>query len=193
MRDDWRTCSRAYKRLDSNIYFVSKYEKVILEIVPRSDAGIKVADEVWIATALLHRERPGEEDFSLKEIEQRLREENLAGGVRAGVYPHISVHCVANAPPNPGRYRMLFATGPSRRRLFRHGDLAHPRRGGAKTRPRRSEIPAGYHELLDWYEHEWSGNEDPGDPLLALAGSGGTLWGREPVDEFIDDLRSGRP
>jgi len=160
--------------------------------MPKSDAGIKVADEVWIATALLHRERPGEEDFSLKEIEQRLREENLAGGVRAGVYPHISTHSVANVPPNPGRYRMLFATGPSRRRLFRTGDPAHLRREGSKTHPRRADIPAGYHELIDWYEHEWSGGEEQGDPLLALAGAGTSLWGHEPVDEFVDDLRSSR-
>jgi len=160
--------------------------------MPKSDAEVKVADEVWIATALLHRERPGEEDFSLKDIEQRLRQENLAGGVRAGVYPHISAHCVANVPPNPGRYRMLVATGPSRRRLFREGDPAHPRRDGSKTHPRRADIPAGYHELVDWYEHEWTSRVAHVDPLLALAGSGRALWSAEPVDEFIDDLRAGR-
>ena len=31
-------------------------------------AGIRVADEVWIAAALLHREHPGAADFSLKEM-----------------------------------------------------------------------------------------------------------------------------
>jgi hypothetical protein len=30
-------------------------------------ASIKVADEVWIATALLHRENPKREDFSVSE------------------------------------------------------------------------------------------------------------------------------
>jgi len=38
----------------------------------RVAAGIRVADEVWIATALVHRERPDTTDFSLKEIEARL-------------------------------------------------------------------------------------------------------------------------
>lgn len=153
---------------------------------------VKVADEVWIAVALLQREHPGRDEFSLKEIEQRLRRENLIGAVRAGVYPHISVHCVANVPPNPGRYRMLVATGPSRRRLFREGDPAHPRRDGAKTHPRRDDIPAGYHELLDWYEHEWSSREARVDPLLALAGRGRALWG-ESVDDFVGRLRRREP
>ena len=154
---------------------------------------IKVADEVWIATALLSREQPTRGEFSLKEIEQRLRDENLAGGVRPGVYPHISVHCVANVPPNPGRYRMLVSTGPSRRRLFREGDPAHPRRDGSKTHPRREDVPAGYHELIDWYEHEWSARVVQADPLLALAGQGRGLWGGESVDEFVAGLRGVEP
>jgi hypothetical protein len=155
--------------------------------VPATD--VKVADEVWIAAALLQREYPERDEFSLKEIEQRLRRENLAGSVRAGVYPHISVHCVANTPPNPGRYRMLIATGPSRRRLFRDGDPADPRRDGAKTHPRRADIPAGYHELVDWYELEWANPATKEDPLLSLAGRGLDLWGDVAVDDFIRSLR----
>ncbi len=154
--------------------------------------GVKVADEVWIATALLHREQPEREEFSLKEIEQRLRQENLTGAVRAGVYPHISVHCVANVPPNPGRYRMLVATGPSRRRLFCEGDPAHPRRDGSKTHPRRADIPAGYHELIDWYEQEWTTRVAHVDPLLALSGRGRSLWGTESIDDFVERVRGER-
>ena len=66
-------------------------------------------------------------DTSVKKVDSQfspkgqMGQKYLAGGIRAGVYPHISVHCVANVPPNPGRYRMLVATGPSRRRLFRDG------------------------------------------------------------------------
>lgn len=155
----------------------------------KSTTDVKVADEVWIATALLHREHPDRPDFSLKEIAGRLKVENLAGGVRAGVYPHISVHCVANVAPNPGRYRMLVATGPSRRRLFRDDDQAHPKRDGAKTHPRREDIPAGYHELLDWYAESWSAPSVAQDPLLALRGRGVNLWSDEPVDEFVRKLR----
>ena len=154
-------------------------------------SDVKVADEVWIATALLQREHPDREEFSLKEIEQRLKRENLSGGVRAGIYPHISVHCVATVAPNPGRYRMLIATGPSRRRLFRDGDPSHPRRDGAKTHPRRADIPAGYHELIDWYELEWSNPATKEDPLLALAGHGRQLWSGESVDDFLRGLREG--
>ena len=107
-------------------------------------ASIRLADEVWIATALLHREQPGAADFSLKEIEARLLREHLAGDRRPGVYPHLSVHCVANRPPDKGRYRMLFETTRSRRRLFRPGDPYHPLREGGKIVPDRAEIPDKY-------------------------------------------------
>jgi hypothetical protein len=110
-----------------------------------------VADEVWIATALLHREQPGVADFSLKEIEDRLVREGLTDK-RPGIYRHVSVHCVANRPPVKGRHRMLFETAPSRRRLFRRGDPYHPDREGGKILPDRTEIPSKYHALLDWYE-----------------------------------------
>jgi hypothetical protein len=159
--------------------------------MPKTAADVKVADEVWIATALLHREQPDRSDFSLKEIAERLKVENLAGGVRAGVYPHISVHCVANVAPNPGRYRMLLATGPSRRRLYREGDLAHPKREGAKMAPQRQEIPAGYHDLLDWYRQHWAATSSAQDPLLALEGRGRDAWSGEPADAFVLRLREG--
>ena len=43
----------------------------------RVTAEVRVADEVWIATALLHRERPRAADFSVKDIEARLEREGL--------------------------------------------------------------------------------------------------------------------
>ena len=83
---------------------------------------LKVADEVWIATALLHREHPEAADFTIEEIVERVRKEGLHETIRAGVYVHLVQHCVANRPPNPGRYRRLYETGDGRRRLFHKGD-----------------------------------------------------------------------
>src|SRR5438445_7455486 len=97
-------------------------------------ATIRVADEVWIATALLHRESPDAADFSLQEIKARLEREGLTED-RPGVQPHVSVHCVANRPPKGGKYRMLFETAPGRRRLFRPGDPFNVARDGGKTLP----------------------------------------------------------
>src|SRR5215469_15525057 len=103
---------------------------------------IKVADEVWIAAVLLHRENPGQADFSVEEIVERARREKLHAPLRPGVYIHVQMHCVANRPPNPGRYRMLFETAPGRRRLFRGGDVYDPAREGSKTVPAREDIPS---------------------------------------------------
>jgi hypothetical protein len=153
---------------------------------------IKVADEVWIATALLHRERPDTSDFSIEEIVERARREGLHAPLRPGVYVHIVLHCVANRPPNPGRYRMLFETSEGRRRLFRKGDPSHPDREGAKITPEVEDLPAGYGELLKWYQ-EWCSamarDLVENDPLLQARGSGKHLWADEHADEYVNRLR----
>jgi hypothetical protein len=156
--------------------------------------SLKVADEVWIATALLHREHPDEQDFSVEEIVSRADEEAIAGSLRPGVYVHVVQHCVANRAPNPGRYRMLYETGPSRRRLFRKGDGYHPAREGGKITPELEQIPARYSDLLDWYRN-WSQEKQESskatDPLLALKGSGAQLWSDEAPDAYVRRLREG--
>ena len=140
-----------------------------------SGIQIKVADEVWVATALLHREHPAQADFAIEEIMQRATEEAGNQRLRPGVYVHVVQHCVANRQPNPGRYRMLFETAPGRRRLFRNSDVYDPAREGAKSVPTREDLPSEYGGLLDWYRN-W--NQDSveerikNDPLLALRGSG---------------------
>jgi len=159
------------------------------------DKRLKVADEVWIATALLHRERPGEADFSTEEIVERVARERLAEQVRPGIYVHVVQHCVANRRPNPGRYRMLFETSQGRRRLFRPGDSYDPSREGGKTTPNPGEIPEEYAPLLDWYR-EWCSAVarvyHTTDPLLALVGTGKKLWADEHADEYVNRLREDR-
>lgn len=159
-----------------------------------SKTRIKVADEVWVIVALLHRERPEQVDFSIEEIMARATKEAGREAIRPGVYVHVVQHCVANRPPNPGRYRMLFETTPGRRRLFRSGDNSHPDRDGAKTAPAREDIPLEYQELLNWYRG-WS--EDSlqarinNDPLLALYGDGKDLWADEHADDYVRRIREG--
>src|SRR6266705_3916691 len=121
---------------------------------------VKVADEVWIAAALLHREHPEATDFSIEEIVDRARREGLHEPLRPGVYVHVVLHCVANRPPNPGRYRMLFETSQGRRRLFRIGDAYHPDREKAKIFPDPGDLPHQYEGLLGWYS-DWSRNSRP--------------------------------
>lgn len=156
--------------------------------------AIKVADEVWIAVALLHREHPERGDFAIEEIVDRAKREARNLPIRPGVYVHVVQHCVANRPPNPGRYRMLFETAPGRRRLFHKGDSYHPEREDAKITPRREDMPYGYDDLLNWYEG-WSAaavsNAYKADPLLALRGSGKHLWADEHADEYVRRLRAG--
>lgn len=161
-------------------------------IPPRS--VLKVADEVWIASALLHRENPERADFSIDEILDRAKKEKLTDPIRPGVYVHIVQHCVANRPPNPARYRMLLETTSGHRRLFRPGDAYHPARERGKTTPNLEDISQNYADLMAWYR-EWcsavvtAAPED--DPLLVLFGSGKDLWADEHADDYVQRLREG--
>ena len=156
--------------------------------------SLKVADEVWIAAALLHRERQECLDFSIEEIVGRVQREAIHGALRPGVYVHVVQHCVANRPPNPGRYRMLYETGEGRRRLFRKGDAEHPDRKDAKTTPAWTDLPQNYGYLLAWYTNwcaEAAKHAVVNDPLLSLVGSGRQLWAEEHADGYVDRLRAG--
>jgi hypothetical protein len=158
-----------------------------------TSAALKVADEVWIATALLHREHPSQPDFAVQEIVGCAQREGIEPPLRPSVYVHVVQHCVANRPPNPARYRMLLETAEGRRRLFRKGDTYHPLREGAKVTPVSDDLPPAYRYLLAWYR-EWCAAAESlpeSDPLLALRGSGKSLWSGEHADEYVRRLREG--
>lgn len=158
---------------------------------------IKVADEVWLATAMLHRENPERVDFTVEEITRRAEREAIEGHLRPGVYVHAAQHCVANRPPNPGRYRMLYATGKNSRRLFRPGDRSDPRREGAKMVPDKDNVPARYRGVIEWYFSTYIARDPAGespareDPILALRGVGKHLARDEHPDEYVRRLREG--
>jgi hypothetical protein len=159
-----------------------------------SATHVKVADEVWVATALLHREHPERTAFSIEEIVERVQREGLVKPLRPGVYVHAVQHCVANRPPNPGRYRMLIETSDGRRRLYRKGDPYHRNRETSKVTPSPEDLPSRYRGLIDWY-NQWSERAaraaSQSDPLLDLAGSGRELWKSEHADAYVKRLREG--
>ena len=155
---------------------------------------IKIADEVFVATALLHREHPDKEDFSIGEIVERVERENLYGELRPGVPVHVSSHCVANRPPMPARIGMLYATADRRRRLVREGDDIHPERTG-KIFPNPEDLPPQYHELIKWAKERYGkGGSKPArwlDGVFQMAGAGTDLWKGEDPDEYVRKLREG--
>jgi hypothetical protein len=114
--------------------------------------------------------------------------------MRDGLVTHIRQHCVANKLPNPGRYRMLFATAKGRRRLLLPGDLIHPSRDG-KIWPEKSDLPQELLDLVDWAKARYGIDnlqQAPFRNLLDLRGSGRELWQGEPADEYVERLREER-
>lgn len=157
-------------------------------------AKILVADELWIATALLHLNNPDQRDFTVREIVRQAEVEKMAGPgpLRPGVQIHAYLHCVANKPPNPARYRMLTETSKGRRRLFKPGDPCHHLRTG-KNVPNEKDIPKKYHKLVVWYHHDYAGSGDTKeiDPILSLRGMGKAIWRQEDADSYVSQLRAG--
>ncbi len=121
--------------------------------------NLLVADEAWLSTALLHREQPQAEDFSLEEIRERSVKE--FHDHRPGVWQHIVSHCVASNRPNPAQYRMLHSSRRGRRRLYREGDPVHPERRG-KMYPEKRDLPERYRPLVDWYLAEYNSEKGAG-------------------------------
>jgi len=154
---------------------------------------MKIADEVWVATALLHREQPSRAGFEGSEILRKVGEMHAGGQTRPGVNAHIYLHCVANKKPNSARFRMLYRNPDGTLRLYRRGDDCHPERRNGKTVPEAEAIPGRYGELLKWYRSEYSpaAPEAPSqDPILALRGVGKELWKELGGETFITGLRS---
>lgn len=152
---------------------------------------IKVADETFLVLADMHRSDPNAADFSIAEILDHARQMNLNGSMRPGVEIHIRQHCVANLPPNPGRYRMLFAPSKARRRLLLPGDPVHPLRDG-KIWPDLAELPIEFHELVEWAKARYGVDKVDSAPfqgLLDLRGSGKSIWQDEPADDYVERLR----
>ena len=150
-----------------------------------------LADACWIALASLQRERPSQEGFETKEVLQRIQAEELTAYPRSSIYAHLHQHCVANAEPSSGKYRMFTRLPDGRLRLFRPGDYTHPKRHG-KTHPEVEAVPAAYRELLDWYQQVYAqGRSRSADPVLAMRGVGKALWRGVDSDAYVAELREG--
>jgi hypothetical protein len=170
------------------------------------------AVEVFIATALLHREQPERTDFTIQEIVNRAGRENITGEMRSGVNVHASQHCVANKTPNPAKHRMLFATGKHTRRLLLPDDEVHTGRTG-KIFPEPGEVPERYLSLLGWAQERYQrgiqndrslGQRPSGtvaakpelmgrhlQALLDLRLAGAHLANGEDPDDYVRRLREG--
>jgi hypothetical protein len=111
-----------------------------------------IANEIWVAAALLQRE--GRQDFSVRELVERILREQL-DEYRPGLQVHASNHCVASKAPNPATHRFLHETARGRRRLYRSSDPFHANRRSGKTHPSAEELPEQYRDLVAWYENDY--------------------------------------
>ena len=161
---------------------------------------VKVADELFLIVALLHRENPHVNSFTIAEILDRAAKEGLGTSRtdQRSLRQHAYEHAAANVPPGKqgGKYRMVFREEDNRIRLLRHSDYVHPERH-QKFRPELDEIPERYHELVRWAER-WqkkAGEQKPGAKWLAglheLRGLGRELWQGVDPDKYVRNMREG--
>lgn len=155
---------------------------------------LSVADAVWIACALLHREHPQRQSFRRAEIARKVQSLQLRPIHRKTLDTHLSQHCLAQKRPNDNRLRILSREPDGALRLFRAGDPYHPDRGDGKIVPQGEVLPPRYRRLLTWYWTQYAhGNvgSPEEDPILALRGVGKEVWRDVGGEAFIAALRSG--
>lgn len=157
---------------------------------------VKVADELYLALALLHREQPDVDAFSVDEVIKRAAAEGFAArpeSLRAHAYGHAAANL---SPGKNGRYRLLFKQEDRRVRLLRANDYVHPDRH-QKLYPELSDIPEKYHELVEWAKRRSEQEaKDPGGRgwlvgLHQLRGLGRDAWRGVDPDEYVRNLREG--
>jgi hypothetical protein len=159
---------------------------------------IKVADELFLVLALLHRENPDEEAFPIGRILERAKREGL-GASRSdqrSLKVHAYEHAAANMPPGKqgGRYRIAYRQEDGRIRLLRPMDYIHPDRH-QKFYPDANEIPERYHELLEWAKRRYENTGETSktsawlNGLRGLRGLGKSAWAGVDPDRYVQQLR----
>lgn len=159
---------------------------------------IKVADELFLILALLHREHPDEEAFPMGQILERARQEGLgtSRSDQKSLRVHAYEHAAANMPPGRqgGRYRIAFRQEDGRIRLLQPTDYVHPGRH-QKIYPDENEIPERYRELLEWAKRRWKSVNVPTKQsgwlkgLQGLRGLGKSAWAGIDPDKYVEELR----
>jgi hypothetical protein len=168
--------------------------KALSRVRRNREGRIGVAEEVWVAAALLHEENPRRKDFTIDEIIGRVRREAGRRKLRASVYAHVVQHCVANKPPSPSRLRYLVETRPGYRKLFRRGHGWHFYRDRGRKVPRAEALPPEYRYLLRWYVETYdvmTSKRAEKDSILALRGLGKEIWAGVDPDEYVRQHREG--
>ena len=170
----------------------------ILTYVEMTDeVRVRVVEEVWIATCLLHLDFPDRLDFSVDEISLRTEQERITEKKRssASIRTHVSLHCVANKPSNSCNVRYLYETSRGRRRLFNPADPFHDDRKDGQQLPRTEELPDRYKFLLGLHWLKFVGLEATEKnkgllELIRLPELGNTDWLQRTADEHVAMLRS---
>lgn len=153
---------------------------------------IKVADELFVTVALLQREHPEKEAFSVQEILKRAKQENLTGSLRPGLKVHAYSHAVANLPAHGGKYRILYKNSNGKLRLLQAGDDVHPERT-QKIWPNPDEVPERYRPLIAWAQKQY-GQQKPQttrwlEGIFQMRGLGKKIWAGQDADAYVNQLR----
>lgn len=155
--------------------------------------GLKVADAVWIATALLHDSHPEAAGFSPSAIREEVLRRHFTDKDQKTIYQHIVQHLVATKPKDPNSRKMLTEIENGLRRLYIPGDPFHPSKQNGRSVPKAEDLPRNLLKWLAWYE-TWSRNHSPKrpparavDPMEALEGT----WTFGDGDTYLREMREG--
>jgi hypothetical protein len=153
---------------------------------------MKASTQIWLATALLHREQGIDADLDVGEVVARAIKEGWGGVQPQTLRAHASSHCVATMRPSPAHLRILTRTGHGRVRLFRPGDRYHPDRADGAVAPESEDVPADLRWVLGWVASAQMAcrRDDALAEWEALGRSSG-IWRNVDPDKYVRSLRGG--
>jgi len=153
---------------------------------------MKASTQIYLAAALLHRERGIDAELEVGEVVARAEREGWGGVQPQTLRAHASTHCLATARPSPAHLRMLTRTNRGRVRLFRQGDHFHAGRADGPTEPALEDVPVELRPLVDWVRRA-SASPAESDPLMALARRArqSGIWKGINPDRYVRKLREG--
>ena len=125
---------------------------------------VKIADAIWVATAMLHESEGVHASFSKDRICDQVVNEIDSSKNVGSIMHNISVHCLANRPAKSksDNHCKLYMESKEKYRLYRTGeDDRDPSRRACSVEPDRGRLLPEHHKWIDWYRRVYCGKKAP--------------------------------
>ena len=149
---------------------------------------VKVADAIWVSTAMLHASEGIHESFSRGRICDQVVKEIDSSKNAGSIMHNISVHCLANRPAKSksDNHCKLYRESRGRYRLYRSGeDDRDPSRRGCHVEPDRERLPPEHRKWIEWYHRVYCAKKAPPPATRTRTGGRTGVMRQGSTEHFV--------